>query len=194
MLEAAKKVESTHDVATRLQNEQMKLWKNGGLTTDQLFTAYKLNVFDDELKNLLANPGVNVWIKYADEFNPGEKTTLFDTLRKSYPDDIVLSKVLTAGMKDAKTEMLATELQAKQVNRWLDDLQPPENVFTLLSLDKGGADLLANPQLRTWVQYAERYKENNPFTTKLTLFAALKAHYRDRVLVKMIRMEGQVTP
>ncbi|OWY95278.1 Avirulence (Avh) protein, partial [Phytophthora megakarya] len=70
--------------------------------------------------------------------------------------------------------------------RWLDDLQPPENVFTLLSLDKGGASLLANPQLRTWVQYAERYKENNPFTTKLTLFAALKAHYRDRVLVKMV--------
>ncbi|OWY90498.1 Avirulence (Avh) protein, partial [Phytophthora megakarya] len=62
----------------------------------------------------------------------------------------------------------------------------PENVFTLLSLDKGGASLLANPQLRTWIQYAKRYKKNNPFTTKLTLFDALKAHYRDRVLVKMV--------
>ncbi|OWZ09582.1 Avirulence (Avh) protein [Phytophthora megakarya] len=184
MLEAAKKVESTRDVATRLQNEQMKLWKNGGLTTDQLFTAYKLDVLNGGVKNLLANPGVKIWIKYADDFYPG--TTLYDKLRKTYSDDAVLSKLLIAGMEDSKTKTLATELQTKLVKDWTEKLQPPAVVFKFLALDKGADNLLASPHLRTWVQYAEGYKGNNDFTTKLTLFEALKTNYNDDVLVHMI--------
>ncbi|OWZ05365.1 Avirulence (Avh) protein [Phytophthora megakarya] len=186
MLEAATKVGNTYVVAKRLQGEQMKLWKREGVTADYLFSFYKLDVLDDGVKNFLAKPGVNIFIRYADEFNPGVQTTLFEKLRKTYSDS-VLSQLLIAGMKDPNTKTLATELQAKQVNRWLDQLQPPENVFKLLALDKGAENLLSNPQLYTWVNYAERYKANNEFTTKLTLFEAMKTHYSDDALVTMLR-------
>ncbi|OWZ10730.1 Avirulence (Avh) protein [Phytophthora megakarya] len=187
MLEAATKVESTRDVATKLQGEQMKLWERRGVTSKQLFKTLKLNIFDDGVTNLLASPSMNTWIKYADKVDPGPRTTLFDKLRNAYSDDTMLSKLLTTGMKDPNTEKLANELQAKQVNRWLDDLQPPENVFKFFSLDKGADGLLANPQLRTWVTYSDRYKANNEFTTKLSLTEVLTKHYKDKDLVIMIR-------
>ncbi|OWZ04791.1 Avirulence (Avh) protein [Phytophthora megakarya] len=187
MLDAAKKVDSTRAVAVRLQGEQLKMWKSGGVTPYQLFKAFKLNVFDDGVTNLLGSPRMRTWIKYADEVKPGT-TTVFDTLRLSYPDDKVLSKILTAGAKDPNTKQLATELQqAKKINHWLNDLQPPENVFKLLSLDQKAEGLLGNPQLRTWVKYAESYKEKNEFTTKLTLYDALSKHYTEEGLVTMIR-------
>ncbi|OWZ12381.1 Avirulence (Avh) protein [Phytophthora megakarya] len=192
MLEAAKKVDSTRAVATKLQAEQMKIWKSGGVTPYQLFNAFNLNLFDDGVTNLFASPGMRTWIKYADEVKPGT-TTVLDTLRAAYRDDTVLSKVLTAGMKDPSTEKLATELQAMQVNRWLDNLQPPDNVFKLLSLDKGAEGLLSNPQLRTWVNYAESYKGNNEYTTKVTLTGALRKHYNDEELVTMIRSAADAT-
>ncbi|OWZ07306.1 Avirulence (Avh) protein [Phytophthora megakarya] len=169
MLEAATKVDSTYGVAKRLQGEQMKLWRREGVTADYLFSFYKLDVLDDGVKNLLAKPGVNIFIRYADEFNPGVQTTLFEKLRKTY-SDTVLSQLLIAGMKDPNTKTLATELQAKQ----------------------GAENLLVSPQLYTWVKYAERYKANNEFTAKRTLFDALRSHYSDDALVTMLRSASRV--
>ncbi|OWY94707.1 Avirulence (Avh) protein [Phytophthora megakarya] len=80
MLEAATKGDSTHVFAKKLQGEQMELWKREGVTADQLFSLYKLDILDDGVKNLLVKPGVDVIIRYANEFNAGEKMTLFEKL------------------------------------------------------------------------------------------------------------------
>ncbi|OWZ00422.1 Avirulence (Avh) protein [Phytophthora megakarya] len=205
MLEAATKVDSTHVVAKKLQGEQMDVtkgcqqtlrqsiscstdihWKREGVTADQLFSLYKLDILGDGVKNLLAKPGVNVFIRYADEFNSGERMTLFEKLQKIY-SDTVLSQLLSAGMKDPKTKTLATELQTQQMNYWLDLRQPPENVFKFLALDKGAEHLLSNAQFYTWVHYLNHYNANNEITTELTLFGALKTHYSDDGIVAMLR-------
>ncbi|OWZ21060.1 Avirulence (Avh) protein [Phytophthora megakarya] len=182
MLEAATRVDNTRDMAMKLQSDQMKLWKSRGYTPDDVFHGCKLDILDGGL-NLLANPRLAIWMKYT-EFNP-RTTTLFDTLHKTYPDQW-LSQILVAGMNNAKTYKLAKELQTQQVNRWLNDRELPTNVFKFLSLNQGPENLLANPQLYTFVKYAERFKANHVDTTKVTLFDALRTHYTDDALVTML--------
>ncbi|KAG6942067.1 hypothetical protein JG688_00018330 [Phytophthora aleatoria] len=160
MLEEAKQVGTTKDIATKLQTEQMTLWKHKGVTADDVFQSYKL---DNGMSSLLANPGVNIWIRYTDKFNPGPKTTLFEKLRTTY-SDTVLSQILIAAKKSPKTEVLATNLQNQQLRVWLDRLEPPENVFKLLMLDKGADGLLDNPQLKTWLRYTDTYRKENPYS------------------------------
>ncbi|OWZ03782.1 Avirulence (Avh) protein, partial [Phytophthora megakarya] len=186
MLEKAVQVQGTSDVVKKLQTEQMNLWKTQGRTTDQLFKTYKLDVFEDGVTNVLAKPGVSVWVKYADEFNPGEKTTLFEKIRKTYSDDLVVSKILSTGELDSTTKKLATKLQNQQATRWLDEKKTPDDIFKLLSLQNAGETLLANPLLRTFINYEESFRKSIYGTPKVTLFAALSSHYDDEAIVLML--------
>ncbi|POM81626.1 Avirulence protein (Avh) [Phytophthora palmivora] len=183
MLEAAKQVGSTKSVATKLQTEQMKIWKNAGLSTDELFKIYKL---DDGVSNLLANPAMNIWVRYMNEFNPGTKTTLFDTLRKHYSDETI-SQVLIAAKKVPTTEKLAVELQHKQIRAWLNNLESPETVFKFLMLDKGADKLLDNPQLKTWLMYTEWFRTKNPYARKVSLIDTLMDNYSGKALSTMLK-------
>ncbi|POM81284.1 Avirulence protein (Avh) [Phytophthora palmivora] len=171
MLEAAKQVESTKSVATRLQTEQMKIWKKADLSTDELFKIYKL---DDGVSNVLANPAINIWLRYADEFNPGTKTTLFDTLR-THDSDETLSQC-----------QLAVDLQNKQIRLWLDNLESSETVFKFLMLDKGADKLLDSPELKTWLRYAETFRTENPYARKVSLIDTLMGHYSDKALATIL--------
>ncbi|KAL3659372.1 hypothetical protein V7S43_015643 [Phytophthora oleae] len=183
MLEKAKQADKTYGVALRLQGEQMKLWRREGLTTDKLFSIYKL---DDGAKNLLENPGLKIWTRYADEFNPGEATTLFKKLQKTYSDE-ALSQILIKGKTVSSTEKLASDLQNQQLRHWLDTLQPPENVFKFLALDKGAENVLASPQLQKWLRYADNFNTENPFTTRATLIDMLTKHYSNSALATMLK-------
>ncbi|POM75648.1 Avirulence protein (Avh) [Phytophthora palmivora] len=153
MLEAAKQVESTNSIATRLQTEQMTMWKRADITADKLFQIYRLH------DGVPAYPAINIWMRYADEFAPGTKTTLFETLQKHYSDN-ALSQVVIAMMKVPSTEKLAVDLQKQQIRLWLDKLESPENVFKLLMLDKGADNLLANPQFKVWTGYALEFQKH----------------------------------
>ncbi|KAF4136453.1 hypothetical protein GN958_ATG14348 [Phytophthora infestans] len=183
MLEEAKHVDATKDIATRLQSEQMRFWKNSGVTADNVFKFYKL---DKGVSNLLENPAMNVWIRYANDFNPGPKTTLFEKLSKSY-SDTTLSQILIAAQKSKKTEVLAADLQSQQIRVWLDRLEPPENVFKLLILDKGADGLLANPQMQTWIRYSEKYLRENPYSAKVTVIGTLTKYYSDTAMVTILK-------
>ncbi|KAL3659369.1 hypothetical protein V7S43_015640 [Phytophthora oleae] len=183
MLEKAKQADKTYGVALRLQGEQMKLWRREGLTTDKLFSIYKL---DDGAKNLLENPGLKIWTRYADEFNPGEATTLFKKLQKTYSDE-ALSQILIKGKTVSSTEKLASDLQNQQLRHWLDTLQPPENVFKLLSLNKGADDVLGSPQLQTWIRYNAAFAKQNPYAHKATLIDTLLENYGTASMVSMLK-------
>ncbi|KAK1935387.1 hypothetical protein P3T76_010612 [Phytophthora citrophthora] len=185
MLEKAKQADKTYGVALRLQGEQMKLWRREGLTTDQLFKIYKL---DDGSKNLLGSQELKIWTRYADEFiSPGDSTNLFKQLQKSHSDE-TLSQILIQGKKVSSTEKLASDLQNQQVNHWLDTLVPPEKVFKFLALDKGAENVLASPQLQSWLRYAGSYNSlKNPFLTKVSLIDVLTKHYSNSALATMLK-------
>ncbi|KAK1935388.1 hypothetical protein P3T76_010613 [Phytophthora citrophthora] len=186
MLEKAKQADKTYGVALRLQGEQMKLWRREGLTTDQLFKIYKL---DKGTSNLLENPGIGIWMRYANELFPGDSKLLFKKLQSSYSDE-ALSQILIQGKKVSSTEKLASDLQTQQLGAWLKDVVPPEKVFKLLTLDKGADTVLSSPQLQTWIRYNAAYNgatKSNPFAERTTLIDALLKHYGTASMVSMLK-------
>lgn len=191
MLEAAKKVESSKTIATNLQTQQLEVWKSMGYNSDDVFRLLNL---DDGVDSILANPMFSMWVKYLDDFNannPAKKTTVFDTLRSHFSDS-VLSQLLIAAQKNPSTKKMATQLQGQQIQKWLDNKEFPNTVFKYLTLDKGVDNLLANPQLNTWIKYADDYKVENPFTTKATMIDTFMFHYTEASLIRMLAAAKKV--
>lgn len=62
-------MDRTKSIATDLQTQQMKIWKSVGLSTDEVFKAFKLN---DGVAGLLPNPALSIWLRYMNEFNPSK--------------------------------------------------------------------------------------------------------------------------
>ncbi|KAK1935391.1 hypothetical protein P3T76_010616 [Phytophthora citrophthora] len=182
MLEKAKQADKTYVVALKLQGEQMKLWRREGLTADKFFSIYKL---DDGATNLLENPGIKIWMRYADEFT-GEPTTLFKKLQKTYSDEH-LSKILNKGMTVSSSKKLVSDLQNQQIRHWLETGQPPENIFKRLSLHKEGDNLFSSPQVQTWILYNSAYARQNPHAHKVKLIDALLENYDTSPMVSMLK-------
>ncbi|KAG1697467.1 hypothetical protein DVH05_016339 [Phytophthora capsici] len=179
MLEKAKQADKTYVVA-RLQRQQMAFWRREGLTTDQVFKFYKL---DDGATNLLENPGLKIWMKYADDFiNPEDPTLVVKKLQKTYSDE-ALAQILLKGKTVASTEKLATDLQLRL---WLKDLVPPEKVFRLLSLNKAD-DVFGSPQFQTWIRYSKDYAKQNPHAHKATLIDTLLDNFDTAAIVSLIK-------
>ncbi|POM64195.1 Secreted RxLR effector peptide protein [Phytophthora palmivora] len=183
MLEAAKQVKSTNSIATRLQTEQMSMWKTADITADELFQIYRLH------DGVPAYPAINIWMRYADEFAPGTKTTLFETLQKHYSDN-AFSQVVIAMMKVPSTEKLAVDLQKQQIRLWLDKLESPENVFKHLMLDKGADNLLANPQFKVWTGYALEFQKHAK-GTQMSVIDTLMKNYTPKNMATIINTAKQ---
>nr|AEK80750.1 Avh147 [Phytophthora sojae] len=191
MLATASKVESTKDMAKRLQVQQFDNWKQMGLDSDDIF---KMMHLDEGVANMFSNPAFSAWAKYLDDFNannPAKKTTVFKELRRHFSDN-TLSQLIIAAQKVPSTERFATKLQNQHIRVWLDRKELPDSVFKLLQLDKGLDGLLTNPQLSVWVKYASQYKMENPFTTQATLIGTFSAHYSDQALTKMLQAAKKV--
>ncbi|KAI9982301.1 hypothetical protein PInf_008216 [Phytophthora infestans] len=181
--EAAKQTESTKDLATKLQTEQMETWKRAKLSTDSLFNMYKL---DSEAKDLLASPGLRIWVRYAEEFNPGPKTTLFEKLHASY-SDFALSQLLLLSKKAPSTEKLATSLQREQLQTWLNSGKQPQTVFKVLRLDSEADNLFASPQFKIWLDYSLDFRKKFPRANTVPVIDTLVAHYGDAALSRIIK-------
>ncbi|KAK1935399.1 hypothetical protein P3T76_010624 [Phytophthora citrophthora] len=181
MLQKARQVETTKATATRLQTEQMKIWRSEGISSDAVFATFKL---DEGVANLLMNPGFNIWARYLTEFNPGKKTTIFKTLEAHFSEN-TLSQLLIAAQKNPSTEKLATSLQNVQLQGFLERGETPNAVFKLLQLDKGADNLFANPLFTTWRKYATDFQKTKS-DGAVPVIDTLTAHYTDISLVKMI--------
>ncbi|KAG1696745.1 hypothetical protein DVH05_017967 [Phytophthora capsici] len=182
MLQKARQDETTKATAMRLQTEQMKIWRSEGISSDAVFATFKL---DEGIANLLANPGFNIWARYLTEFNPGKKTTIFKTLEDHFSQNI-LSQLLIAAQKNPRTEKFATSLQNVQLQGFLERGESPTVVFKLLQLDKGADNLFANPQYKTWLNYATSFQKTKSDAAPAPVIDTLTAHYTDISLVKMI--------
>ncbi|KAL3659358.1 hypothetical protein V7S43_015629 [Phytophthora oleae] len=182
MLQQAKQVETTKATASRLHTEQMGVWRREGISSDAVFTTFKL---DEGVANLLAKPGFNIWARYLTEFNPGKKTTIFKTLEVHFSDN-TLSQLLIGAQKSPSTEKLATSLQNVQLKGFLDRGESPNAVFKLLQLDKGAENLFTSPQYKTWLNYATSFQKTKFDGAPVSVIDTLSAHHTDISLVKMI--------
>jgi uncharacterized protein with PhoU and TrkA domain len=155
MLDAAKKVEGTSEMATKLQAAQMREWLRSGKSADDVFELLKL---DDGLETLLTNPSLNILASYVNRFNqqnPGKETTLVGTMMLSYGDEAV-ARMLEAAKKVPSTEKLATEMQVAQFNQWIREGAQPRQIGQMFKLTK--ENVASHPDAPIWNAYLGFYK------------------------------------
>ncbi|KAG6616534.1 putative secreted RxLR effector protein [Phytophthora cinnamomi] len=118
LLIAAQKVPSTEKFAARLQSQQIKIWLDKKELPDNVF---KLLQLDKGLDNLLTNPMLSIWVKYATNYkleNPfTTQATMIGTFSTHYGDK-ALTKMLQEAKKVPKTKKLATDLEADLIKKW----------------------------------------------------------------------------
>ncbi|KAI9990832.1 hypothetical protein PInf_018444 [Phytophthora infestans] len=100
--------------------------------------------------------------------------------------------MIIAAQKNPDTRALATDLQTRQLQYWLDTKKTLTHVFKLLELGKAGDNLLENPLVMTWLKYAADSKKNVPGTAEDSI-RVLTRHYGDEALSKIL-LEAKVTP
>nr|AEK80741.1 Avh144 [Phytophthora sojae] len=183
LIEAAKKVPSTEDIAKRVQAEQLQSWLADMKTTKEVFALLALDKAADDL---LASPLLNTWLSYMKLVNEDstKKTSLLATLTAHYGADGV-SKMIESAKRVPSTATMAKRLENEQIRRWIADEMYPIDVFTLLKLDKSGAELFTQPQVNTWLKFVDDFGKANPNTEK-TLFAVLQKRYDEPTLVQML--------
>jgi hypothetical protein len=187
ILEAAKKVPGTTKLSTRLEGELRWMSKD---SPAQYFTRLAL---DKQGNKLLESPELTTWINYMKLFNkdnPNRQTSLVATLTKSYGDG-GLVKILEAARKVPKTATTARRLEAEQVQLWLKNEKTPNSVFQLLKLHLADDQLLASPQLTTWLNYMKLFNREHP-DKQTTLITTLSTNYGAKELAGMLMSAQKV--
>ncbi|GMF31398.1 unnamed protein product [Phytophthora lilii] len=184
MIEAAKKVESTADIATKLQAEQTRRWLVKEYSVDDVFVVLKLNLAGDKL---LERPVMNTLLGYMSAYNakfPQQRANMVDTFTKSY-GDAGLAKILVAAKDVSGTKTMATNLQSAQFTRWMTNKQSPDDIFKFLKLDKAGDGLLESVLLNPWTEFMKRYNQQNP-AKKTSIIETMTNNYGEVRLTQIL--------
>ncbi|KUF91831.1 hypothetical protein AM588_10004171 [Phytophthora nicotianae] len=144
MFETGKKVTHSESVATKLQSRQMENWMAAKKTPDDVF---KILFLDKAGVGVLDSSVLAGWTTYMRFFNSKQenrknRVTLISTLTTHYKDRGVLD-IIEAAKKVPSTARTAKLLEANQIQFWLKNERTPDELLTLLSLDKAGDQLLA---------------------------------------------------
>uniref|UniRef100_H3H3I5 RxLR effector PexRD54 WY domain-containing protein n=1 Tax=Phytophthora ramorum TaxID=164328 RepID=H3H3I5_PHYRM len=184
LLESAKKLPRTENLATRLQAEQMQHWATVGKSPDDVFRLFDLQKAGN---SLLANPKFTSWTTYVDNvnaLNPEKAASTIPTLTTYYGDDI-LFKMLDAAKKSDETKSIATKLETQQLQGWLKSGKSPDNAFVQMGLGNVEDNLLASPLFSTWVKYLDDF--NAQYSAKeTTVLHVLTKRFEDEPLAKII--------
>uniref|UniRef100_H3H3I3 RxLR effector PexRD54 WY domain-containing protein n=1 Tax=Phytophthora ramorum TaxID=164328 RepID=H3H3I3_PHYRM len=184
ILDAAKKVAGTREVATKLEAAQMQTWLAAGNSADDIFTLLKLNKVGDDI---LSNPAFASWNTYLKTFNaahPDQKTSAFAKLTSQY-GEVGVSRVVEAALKVKSSSAIAKTVQAEQFERWMAGGKTTDGAFTFLALDKAGDELLGSPLLNTFTKYMNIYNKRNP-DQETNLIGTLTTHYGNVGLSKLL--------
>ncbi|KAK1929654.1 hypothetical protein P3T76_014871 [Phytophthora citrophthora] len=192
IIEAGLASTSKKTVATakHLQTEQIQYWMAHGRSPESVFGVLKLDKFLPLTwisSDLFEKPGLRTWIRYLDDFNaenPKQKTTLISILSKRY-NDKTLANMLIAANKAESTSSIAKRIQAEQTQLWLTIGKKPEDIFTLLQLEKAGDSLFQNPLFSAWIKYADDFRVRFSETDPVTMSTMIN-HYSDEAVAKMI--------
>ncbi|KAI9990814.1 hypothetical protein PInf_018418 [Phytophthora infestans] len=100
--------------------------------------------------------------------------------------------MIIAAQKNPETRVLATDLQTRQLQYWLDNKMAPADVFKLLELNKAGDNLLENPLATAWLSYATSFKKKTMSKVDERI-PILTTHYGDEAL-STILIRAMKTP
>ncbi|ETM33839.1 hypothetical protein L914_18967 [Phytophthora nicotianae] len=92
--------------------------------------------------------------------------------------------MLIQANKAQSTSSIAKRIQAEQTQLWLKHGKKPEDIFTMLQLEKAGDTLFENPLFSAWIKYADDFRLL--YDTDLATMSTLISHYSDEAVAKMI--------
>ncbi|RMX67309.1 hypothetical protein DD238_003208 [Peronospora effusa] len=127
MLEAAKEVEGTKKLATKLQMQQRKYWVKNNYSPKEVFRVVE---HGRKLDDILTSPYWPVWTRYLDEYNTANSGHEMDeiTVLLGNFDQKAVFGMLEAAKEGEGTKKLATKLQ-EQMKDWLEMEYYPPKVF-----------------------------------------------------------------
>ncbi|POM63925.1 LOW QUALITY PROTEIN: Avirulence protein (Avh) [Phytophthora palmivora] len=123
-----------------LRSELLQQWAVTGKSTDDVFKLLKLDKIGE---NLLGSLELKIWHKYVNLFNRDNirmRTTLFTALTAHYSDET------------PSTETIGLKLENSLFRRWVK-ASSSKDIFTLLTQENAGDNLLARPQFATFIKY-----------------------------------------
>ncbi|OWY95100.1 hypothetical protein PHMEG_00034986 [Phytophthora megakarya] len=131
----------------------------------------------------ISNTAVSTLSKHVNELGLVKQLAQFKQTKYS---DSMLSELLIAAKKIPSTEKAATDMQSQLIRVWLDKLEPPENVFKFLMLDKAADNLLSDPQFLVWRKYATAFNDLSSGKPQMSLIGVLMKNYDDKAMAKII--------
>ncbi|KAG6949366.1 hypothetical protein JG688_00014659 [Phytophthora aleatoria] len=192
MFEAGKKVTQSNSVATKLQTQQMENWMAAKNMPNDVF---KILLLDKAGNAILDNPMLSIWTNCMRFFNAKpenrkNQVTLVATLTAHYKDGGVLG-IIEAAKKVPNTATAAKRLEADQIQLRLKNGRTPDELLTLLSLDKAGDQLLASPRFQTWSKFINYYNKENPGDAT-TVMEKLAYHLGDEEIMRILEAARKV--
>ncbi|KAI9920060.1 hypothetical protein PsorP6_015598 [Peronosclerospora sorghi] len=198
----AKRVSKTKRLATKLQEEQLELWKSQNKSPDDVFAWLQLNKENPkDLAPLVSNPEFDTWMEYLnlitekpEEVNDQMVETVF-----AHYNDQELAQIIRAltdkehlkKMKAVDQEKMKNMAHVLQLPLWQTTRKSPDDVFELLELGKlvGDEDqdlsaLFKSPQFNTWMEYFQLISE--PEDVNKRMVQTLTARYNDQDLAQLL--------
>ena len=120
-----------NDVASKLEEAQMKYWLQNEKSIEYVFNRLGLAKIKtkkrkrlESVDNLLAQPLFDYWSTYVERFNeeyPVLKSSTYDFLTPTYFEDIELVRLIINAKKKGKSAKdTALKLEKEQMQSWLD--------------------------------------------------------------------------
>ncbi|POM58176.1 Putative RxLR effector [Phytophthora palmivora] len=187
MLEAAMKISSMKDIATKLEGELWNSWritKKNKKKPYEVFLALELNKTGEKL---FSNPNFSTWVNYLNMYNkenPGSKERMITSVFHNYRNDFWSITKMTMNDVDEGTVKIAKQLQAEQFDDWLRRKEPPKFVFAELHLSDD-ANLFSNANIRIWMKYLDVFNKRYP-EMKTNTIATLLYHYSDEEVAQIL--------
>ncbi|KAE9143638.1 hypothetical protein PF006_g11351 [Phytophthora fragariae] len=182
MIVEAKEVSSTKNVATRLEEAQIKNWLSKGETPDNVFRALKIEK-DGYIS--LRNPLLGTWVSYVKKIEENPYKLLLSKMRARNSDDIVATYIWSA-KRDVLGSTIAQKVEDVLLDSWMP--QSADEVFKLLKLNTGGINLFNYPRLSSWVSYVTKIERKQ---ADEQMYTVLKAAYGDDELATILAASKQ---
>ncbi|POM60150.1 RxLR effector family [Phytophthora palmivora] len=133
----AKRSESSRDIATKLQTQQLEGWYNNQKSVGDVFSLLKIE--EDGILSMISRKleTLDEYIKLLNEKNPDHKTTLFRALMDGFGGEDKFALMVSRAMNIPRTSVGAYKYQNALFKRWLaKDYDPMSVLVKVFKIDE----------------------------------------------------------
>ncbi|OWZ11230.1 RxLR effector protein [Phytophthora megakarya] len=180
MIGVTKKDEISNDIASELEEIQLKRWSKERKTVEDVFVLLRLKEDGDKI---FESPAWSVWVDYlAKKVSSNEDDAILSVLRNQFGVETLMDMVAKAKTVRS-TEEIATRMQ---LSIWYWHTLGSDDVFKLLKLDEVGNNIFDTPALITWTEYVDKLNSFRKYPDAFVIVNKLQKYYGNYVLARML--------